>query len=106
MAGSGLDDQRSDGVPTETEVGGERAAMPVQPEACLVIPPAASSEVVRPAHAGRATLGGGTHADVTIDDVKPSRPHAEVGFRDGRLMARALGSHNGTRHNDRLLRDE
>jgi DNA-binding NtrC family response regulator len=55
---------------------------------------------------GAVLFGRGAECDFVIDDGRVSRRHARLAFLGKRLVVRDLGSRNGTRVGDRLLREE
>src|SRR5262245_3140052 len=46
-----------------------------------------------------ASIGRGTEADITINDIWASRVHCHIRCENGLLMVKDLGSRNGTRVN-------
>ncbi len=46
-----------------------------------------------------ATIGRGTEASITINDIWASRVHCHIRCENGLLMVKDLGSRNGTRVN-------
>ncbi|WP_354640810.1 FHA domain-containing protein [Kitasatospora camelliae] len=57
-------------------------------------------------HGEEIQVGRSSDADVPLDDPDVSRLHLSLRLADGRITVRDLGSTNGTRLDDRFLRDE
>ena len=95
------------------------AVVGLQPDRTLVhpappaIPPGAVLRVHAPGRPERdvafeghpVTIGRASDADVVIDDPLVSRRHARLAPRGGRLILEDLGSTNGTRVNDHVVRE-
>jgi DNA-binding NtrC family response regulator len=64
------------------------------------------TEVIDVEDGDELLLGRGADATIQIDDAKASREHARIGRRGDALYIQDLGSRNGTRLNDSLLRGE
>jgi pSer/pThr/pTyr-binding forkhead associated (FHA) protein len=69
-------------------------------------------EVIEPKHRERVyrlrgrpvVIGRSQEADISLKDTKASRRHLRIELVEDRIMAEDLGSQNGTRVNDRLIR--
>ncbi len=64
------------------------------------------TDAVRLEEGKSIVIGRGENADIVVDHAKASRAHATIRLRAGVLFVEDLGSRNGTRVNDRVIRGE
>jgi two-component system, NtrC family, response regulator AtoC len=64
------------------------------------------TDAVRLEEGKSIVVGRGENADIVVDHAKASRAHATIRLRAGVLFVEDLGSRNGTRVNDRVIRGE
>jgi two-component system response regulator AtoC len=74
--------------------------------AYLVVRTSGGTQVIDVDDGNQVVLGRSSEATVRIDDAKASREHASVCMRNGELRLVDLGSRNGTRLNQELVRGE
>jgi two-component system response regulator AtoC len=75
------------------------------PRAFLVVREGARSQVIDVDEGDEIVVGRSSSVTVRLDDVKASREHARITRRAGLLRVTDLGSRNGTRVNQEVLRD-
>ncbi len=72
----------------------------------LLLLTADGARLLRLRRGDAVVFGRAEDCDVVVDDSRVSRRHARVAFLGNTLVVRDLGSRNGTRLGERLLRDE
>ncbi len=92
---------REDETDIETRSTGSEAK-----DAVLLVRAGDRTDAIRLEDGRTIVIGRGADADIVVDHAKASRAHASIRLRAGVLVVEDLGSRNGTRVNDRVLRGE